>query len=92
MSKLRKKLSCGCQKKKASNGQTVCNDCKAQYEQQLQQQIKKIDNHNYSNIHIHINRNHTIAKSNNIVIHINIITATALKTSTYTHETTTQST
>jgi transcription elongation factor Elf1 len=36
-----KKLSCGCQKKKASNGQTVCNDCATKYELQLQQQIKK---------------------------------------------------
>jgi hypothetical protein len=36
-----KKLSCGCQKKKASNGQTVCADCKVKYEQELQQQIKK---------------------------------------------------
>jgi transcription elongation factor Elf1 len=36
-----KKLSCGCQKKKASNGHTVCADCKVKYEQELQQQIKK---------------------------------------------------
>ncbi len=30
-----KKLSCGCQKKKASNGTSVCNSCSAQYEKQL---------------------------------------------------------
>lgn len=37
----KKKLSCGCQKKKASNGQTVCADCIAQYERQLKEQLKK---------------------------------------------------
>ena len=39
-----KKLSCGCQKKKASNGQIVCNDCKVKYEQKLQEEIKKYTN------------------------------------------------
>lgn len=29
------KLSCGCQKRKASNGQQVCSNCLAKYETQL---------------------------------------------------------
>jgi hypothetical protein len=29
------KLSCGCQKRKASNGQQVCANCLAKYEAQL---------------------------------------------------------
>jgi len=30
-----KKLSCGCQKKTASDGRSVCNSCSTQYEKQL---------------------------------------------------------
>jgi len=37
----KKQLSCGCQKKKASNGQIVCNDCIGVYELQLKEKIKK---------------------------------------------------
>jgi hypothetical protein len=33
-----KKLSCGCQRKTASNGRTVCNNCVSQYESSLKTQ------------------------------------------------------
>lgn len=31
------KLTCGCQQKKASDGKSVCNNCIANYENQLKQ-------------------------------------------------------
>jgi len=31
----KKKLSCGCQKRKASNGREVCSNCLTSYEEQL---------------------------------------------------------
>lgn len=34
-------LSCGCQKRTASNGAQVCQTCQSQYEKQLQQQQKQ---------------------------------------------------
>ena len=35
------KLSCGCQKRKASNGQQVCANCLAKYEAQLKNNKNK---------------------------------------------------
>lgn len=34
-------LSCGCQKRTASNGVQVCQTCQPQYEKQLQQNTSK---------------------------------------------------
>lgn len=39
-----KKLSCGCQKRIASNGTSVCSSCAAVYETQLRQQASKPPN------------------------------------------------
>jgi len=36
-----KKLSCGCQRKKASNGTTVCASCKVSYENKLKEDLSK---------------------------------------------------
>lgn len=36
----KKKLTCGCQKKKASNGNVVCVSCITQYETKLKQLTK----------------------------------------------------
>jgi hypothetical protein len=34
-------MSCGCQKRTASNGTQVCQNCQSRYEKQLQQQQNK---------------------------------------------------
>lgn len=36
-----KRLSCGCQKKKASNGTLVCSSCITAYEKNLKQSLNK---------------------------------------------------
>ena len=36
-----KKLSCGCQRRKASNGATVCSSCLQQYEKSLKPEPTK---------------------------------------------------
>lgn len=40
----KKKLSCGCQKAKASNGTVVCKSCKKSYEKSLQTNTSELEN------------------------------------------------
>jgi hypothetical protein len=42
------KLSCGCQRRKASNGQQVCSNCIGKYEAQLKLNINKQDLQKYT--------------------------------------------
>jgi hypothetical protein len=39
-----KKLSCGCQRRTASNGKTVCSNCASNYERSLKPQPVKTEN------------------------------------------------
>lgn len=37
----KRKLSCGCQKKKASNGSIVCSSCITSYEKKVKEDLSK---------------------------------------------------
>jgi ribosomal protein L31 len=41
-------ITCGCQKRTASNGVEVCSSCITAYEDRLRQQIQELDNSNYN--------------------------------------------
>jgi hypothetical protein len=43
------KMSCGCQKRTASNGQQVCSNCLGKYEAQLKLNKKKDNLQKYTN-------------------------------------------